>query len=344
MSKFSVDLTNLPFPGIVDKLSFEDIYSQMRAQMEGTQPMLFVGNEAVILDAERVETDTEKYCKVPFVDGLKFLNVEADPAARQLQVVAYRELMIRQRVNSAAKGLTLAYAKDSDLDQLGANFDVARFDGELDASFRRRIQLSTEGYSTAGPEGAYISHALNAHPNITDVAVNSPTFISPTISQSVRDQLPDNALVLVSEDAVQLDNPMPGDVVVSIVSETGEANQEEIDAVVLALAEVKPITDRVIVKSAELINVLINATIHTFSNLGKGIVLQTAADKLKAYMKEQTRIGNDVPISGIMAALHQPGVSRVEMVTPTTDILCDINQAPKFTGVILNGVAFGVTP
>jgi phage-related baseplate assembly protein len=38
-----------------------------------------------------------------------------------LQVVAYRELLLRQRINEASKAVMVAYAASADLDQIGAN-------------------------------------------------------------------------------------------------------------------------------------------------------------------------------------------------------------------------------
>lgn len=45
---------------------------------------------------------------------------------------------------------------------------------EEDDRYRLRIYIAPEGFSTAGPEGAYKYFALSAHQNIADVAVTSP--------------------------------------------------------------------------------------------------------------------------------------------------------------------------
>ena len=46
---------------------------------------------------------------------------------------------------------------------------------ESDPDFRRRIQLAPEGFSVAGPEGAYIFHALSADPGVLDACATSPS-------------------------------------------------------------------------------------------------------------------------------------------------------------------------
>ncbi|EEQ05233.1 Baseplate assembly protein J [Yersinia bercovieri ATCC 43970] len=54
------------------------------------------------------------------------LSLESEPLVKLLQENAYRELVLRQRVNEAAQAVMVAYANGSDLDQLGANNNVQR--------------------------------------------------------------------------------------------------------------------------------------------------------------------------------------------------------------------------
>jgi phage-related baseplate assembly protein len=131
----SVDLSRLPAPNVVEVIDFEVIRDDMLADL-----------------CERA----------PSFDAL----VPSDPAYKLLEVAAYREMLIRQRVNDAAKAVMLAYAQRGDLDQLGALLGVERLildpgnpdagippTMESDEDFRRRIQLSPEGFSVAGRRG-----------------------------------------------------------------------------------------------------------------------------------------------------------------------------------------------
>src|SRR3546814_19943147 len=76
-----------------------------------------------------------------------------------------------------------AYATGADLDNLAALLGVTRFElepgdsvlgipavMESDSDLRRRLVLAPEGYSVAGHEGAYIFHALSAHPDVLDAS------------------------------------------------------------------------------------------------------------------------------------------------------------------------------
>ncbi len=50
-----------------------------------------------------------------------------------------------------------------------------------------------------------------------------------------------------------------------------------------------------------------------------------------AYINEQRRLGRDVRLSAIYAALHVQGVQRVELIKPLTDMVLDKTQASYCT-------------
>jgi anthranilate synthase component 1 len=54
------------------------------------------------------------------------LELESEPLVKLLQVFAYREMMLIQRENQKAVSVMLAFAKGSDLDQIGARYNVKR--------------------------------------------------------------------------------------------------------------------------------------------------------------------------------------------------------------------------
>lgn len=245
--------------------------------------------------------------------------VESDPAYKILEVCAYRELLVRQRANEEAKAVMLAFATGSDLDQLGANVGVERLlitpanpDAvpptpavyESNDEFRARIQLAPEGYTTAGSEGSYAFHALSAAADVKDVQPTSPN---------------------------------PGDVVVYVLSRTGDgtAPQSLLDAVNAALTkeEVRPLTDNVSVESAQIINYSIVAELVLLPGPDSEVVRQAAVDAVTAYAEAQRRIGYDVTLSGLYRALHQSGVQNVRLTAPTADLVLGDGQASYCTGI-----------
>lgn len=287
MSAFTqIDLSTLPSPDVVEELSFEEILAAMLADLQARDPIFTA-------------------------------LVESDPAYKILEVCAYREMVVRQRVNDAARATMLAYAVGSDLDQIGALFGVMRLEitpanpeaippvaavMETDVDFRRRIQLSLEGFSVAGPKGAYVFHALGANGDVLDASATSPS---------------------------------PGDVVISVLSRIGNgaASAPLLAAVDAALNDeaIRPLTDQVTVQTATIVNYTVVADIYTFPGPDSSAVMTAANAALEAYIDSTHRIGRDVTLSGIYAALHQPGVQRVELTLPAADITIGDTEASYCT-------------
>jgi len=290
----SVDLSRLPAPNVIEVIDFETILAEMLADLRERDPTF---------------------------DAL----VPSDPAFKILEVAAYREMLVRQRVNDAAKAVMLAYAQRADLDQLGALLGVARLvidpgnpdEGipptmESDEDFRRRIQLSPEGFSVSGPEGAYVFHTLSADAAVLDASVTSPT---------------------------------PGTVVVSVLSRDGNgaASQALLDTVAAKLTsdDVRPMTDFVTVQSAEIVEYEVDATVYTFAGPDSTVVLAEAEANLRRYVDESHRMGRDVTLSGIYAALHVGGVQRVVLAAPLADIVISRTQASFCTGITVTHGGIG---
>jgi phage-related baseplate assembly protein len=268
----AIDLSRLPAPNVIEPLDFETILAEQLADLQ--------------------ERDTS-------YTGL----LESDPAMKVLEVTAYRELKVRQRINEAARAVMLAYAMDSDLDHLGALMDVPRLqitpanpDRGTDAvmesneDYRRRIQLAPQGLSVAGPEGAYIFHALSADGRVRNATATSPS---------------------------------PGHVVVTILSREGDgtASQELIDIVTARLYEdgVRPLTDFVEVRSAAIDRYQVRATLYSFAGPDSTVVVGEALKRIRQYVKDAHQLGRVPTLSGIDAALVVAGVERVKLSTPNND-------------------------
>jgi len=292
MSYTPIDLSSLPAPTIVDSLDYAAILQEM--------------------------VDDLKARDVAFT-----AIVESDPAFKVLEVCAYREMLIRQRVNDAARGVMLAYATGNDLDQLGAIFGTVRkvlvpaaptaipprlAVMETDTDFRYRVTLALEGLSTAGPEGSYLYHALKV------AGVKHATIVGPpTVS-------PGNVLVTVLG---LTGNGAPSATVLSNVTQALNAES------------VRPLTDAVTVQGATIQNYAITATIFTFPGPDSEVVMQEARDSAQAFATQNHKVGNDINRSAIFAALHVDGVQKVTLTSPSADITCDHTQAPFCTAINL---------
>jgi phage-related baseplate assembly protein len=290
----AVDLAQLPFPNAVETLDFETILAEMVADLQARDPENFTA------------------------------LVESDPAFKVLEVAAFRELLMRQRVNDAIKALCLAYAVDDDLDHIAARYNVSRLlldpgdpaaippvepTYENNDDFRNRIQLAFEGFSTAGPAGAYKFHALGADADVLDVSVQRPA---------------------------------PGDILITVLSRTGDgtASPELIAAVEAALnaEDVRPLNDTVIVESATIVEYSVEAELEIFSGPDPEVVLAAAQSAVEAYTAEVHRVGRDVTLSGLYAALHRPGVHNVNIALPLASVSISQSEASWCTGIALTYV------
>lgn len=251
------------------------------------------------------------------------LDLESEPLVKLMESAAYTALNLRQRVNDAARSVMLAYAGGSDLDNLAALFAVQRQvvdpgDDEADppvaptyeddARLRRRVQLSLEGHSTAGAVGSYVFWGLSADPAVKDVDVVSP-------------------------DA--------GKVRVTVLSTEGDGMPapELLDRVAAALnhEDVRPLTDQVTVQAAEITQYQVEATLTLYSGPDTEVVRQAAERAVQAYVVAHHKLGHDITLSGLYAALHQSGVQNVTIDIPVADIKCQPNEA-AFCSALTIGV------
>lgn len=290
--KKAIDLSLLAAPNVVEPLSFEEIFAKMLADLKARD---------------------ENF------DAL----VESDPAYKVLEVSAYRELMLRQRVNDGARAVMLAYSPGADLDNLAAPFNVKRLEitpaddeaippveavMENDDALRRRCPLAMEGISTAGADGSYLFHALSADGEVKDAETSSPN---------------------------------PGEVLLCVLSNTGDgtASSELLELVTAAVSaeNVRPLTDNVTVQSAIITEYQISASLSLKSGASADLVVDAAQAAVDAYVAAQHLIGSTVSLSGIYAALHQPaGVVRAVLTLPAADIVTDASHAPYCTQITIN--------
>ncbi len=284
----AVDLSRLPYPDAVESLDFETILNAMVEDLKVRDPVFTA-------------------------------LVESDPAYKVMEVCAYRELLMRQRVNEAVKAVTLAYATGADLDNIAATYSVERLlleagDPDLipptpdvyedDTSLRRRVQLSFEGFSTAGPEGSYIFHALGADPDVLDVRVESPE---------------------------------PGAVTVAVLSRVGSGTASpELRAAVdatLNADDVRPLTDNVTVTAGGVIEYTVVASLVLYDGPDSAVVVDAATTAVQLYADSVHRLGRNVTRAGIIAALFQEGVQNVTLTTPSADIVTQWDEASYCTDI-----------
>lgn len=293
MSVFSaINLADLPAPDVVETLDYESILADLKADLVMRHPGL-----------------------------AEALSLESEPVVKLLEVVAYREIMLRQRVNDAARANMLAFSVGADLENLGALFGVSR--GviqeanpstippvpaivEDDTRLRTRIQLALEGFSTAGPVGAYTFWGLSASPDVKDVAVISPApgQVEITVLSRIGDGAPSGALIATVASALNAD-------------------------------DVRPLTDQVIVKAASITAYSVEASLTLYDGPDSALVVAAANAAVATYVEDNHRLGRDITVSGLHAALHQSGVQNVVLAAPAASLVIAADTAAHCTSITI---------
>lgn len=282
----AIDLSRLPPPAIVPQTDFETRYEAKRAQLLA----LFPAFSAL---------------------------VESDPAIKLLQADSYDEQVLVQAFDDAARQLMIAFARGPNLEHLAALYSVERLQVtpanpisgaaavmESDDELRRRVLLAPHSFSVAGPEMAYVYHAISASGDVLDASATSP---------------------------------VPGEVVVSVLSRIGDgtASAGTLAAVEAVLTDdhVRPLTDLVTVQSADVQTFDIAAQLWLYSGPDPELILSTALASLGSYLATTRRLGRDIPRSAIIAALHVAGVQRVELAQPAADEVYTMLQSGHCAGI-----------
>lgn len=296
----TIDLSLLPPPSIVESLDFEVILTERKAAMIA----IFPADQRDAIAAT--------------------LALESEPLTKFLQENAYRELLLRARVNKASVSNMLAWSTGADLDNLVANWNVARLTVqqgdpsaippvqtimESDEALRERSLLAWDALSVAGPREAYRYHARTADGAVMDAEPTSPT---------------------------------PGVVDVYILAATGDGtpSAELLTKVTdyLTNEDRVPLTDNVHVKAAQILPYTL--TISLFipaAGPSAAAITAEAERRLTEVINPRRRIGVEVPRSLLEAALHVPGVRKVELVG-WVDITPEAHQAAWCSGYTIEQV------
>ena len=262
------DLVSLPAPAVIEPLSFETIFSELQTEFQSRYP-----DYSALL--------------------------ASDPAVKLLEVAAYREILLRNRINVAAKASLLAFATSSDLDHLAAFYGVTRLMEEADEALRLRTRQRIIGFANAGGAAHYRYWALSASPEVADVEVDSPE---------------------------------PGRVRISVLAKGEEqtVSNAVLDAVraVVLRDDIRVLTDTVEVVPAELIPVTVTARIWLYPDTPMA-AFEAIEARFKEALAAQSGLGWDLTPSWVIGELHRPGVHKVELHSPTTDIRANANQAVR---------------
>jgi phage-related baseplate assembly protein len=293
----NIDLSGVPLPTVIDEPDFEALFSA------------------------RVEKFRE-------LDPNYDLLLESDPAAKVMQVSAYMDMLLRFRVNNAARQTLLGFSTGDSLERVhGDALGVERLTVtpannevippipavmESDERYAYRIQLRHGASSTAGGITHYKYHAMTADANVRDVAVYSPNHY-PYYNTG-------------------------GLVMIAVLGDTGNLipNQTVLDNVrnKVTAPEVKVLTDIVQVEAAIMRSVNVAAEVYLLPRTPLS-VFSELDKKLRDAVAEKQALGWDLTRSWIISQLQSQGVHSVELVSPTNSHKIAPNEFPSLGDVTL---------
>ena len=270
----SVDFSQLTKPSMVEEIDFESILAERKEKLIS------------LFDS----TDQDQIRQT--------LQRESEPLTKFLEENAYREVILRNRINNAALSVLLAFAEKTDLDAVVANYGIKRLlineatadsDAvyETDDALRYRASLVFDSLSVAGPTSAYEYHALSADGRVADAKASSPA--------------PAEALVTILQND----------------TETGAATDALLSIIQSYLNDDvrRPVADRLTVQSVGVIPFELTATIFT-NNLPESDSL-ISAGPTSAY--EYHALSADGRVADAKASSPAPAEALVTILQNDTE-------------------------
>lgn len=251
--------------------------------------------------------------------------LDSDPAMKQQQSDAYRELLVMARINDAVRAVMVLFAQGADLDNLGVFYrtfrrtivpasDTTPAVMEDDDEFRRRILLAPEAFTTGGAAGAYVYHALSSDPRVLNVDVWTPYQGS-------------------------------GQVIIAIQSREGDggASPELVEAVRGYMhrrgpngwPNIKPLTTDLRVRSIVNVPYRIVAQGYVMHGPDPAETRTLALASLAGMAASRRTPARDVPLSAIHAAGMVGAMDRLTLVSPVADIARGQGEVALCTGIDL---------
>lgn len=281
MADFSLaDLAALPTPEIIQTLDYEAILAARKASL------VTLGNAAGF--------------------GYDTVGLESEPGLILLQDASFKEVALRGRGNDIARARYLYYARGSEVDHLGAFYDVIRLAGESDDRLKVRIIEAIRGRSTGGTAPRYRSVALASSLRVADAIVYTEG-VSPLVN-----------------------------VAVFAADNNGVADAGLLSIVSAALNDpsVRMVNDTLSIRSAVVLTVPVTAQMWLLPNTDLSVVTQLQ-NTLAATWAAEGGLGRDLTRSWLISRLMVGGVQRVNLTAPLNDVVMRPFEAVRTSSVTL---------
>jgi phage-related baseplate assembly protein len=260
-------------------------------------------------------------------------NLEFDPIRICQEANAFFEVLLRDRINQAARAITLAFAISTDLDAIASRYPVGpRLDtdgdgepDEADDRYRRRVQLSLNALSPHGVAGAYIYWALTADPFLRDASEVAREGTGEVIV-SVMDEL----------------QPLDGETTEQyrerlLIAWEPRISTERLLAIRSYIYDEgrRGVTDVAIVANCKVVDTTYYVKVWFFPPPDRATLLALIRSKLLELVDKQRWLGYDHTRMAIDAAVAQMGVHHATIVSPAEDIFVDPTTCVRVSDITL---------
>lgn len=249
--------------------------------------------------------------KDPTLPRYDIVKLRGNPVGFLQRVDAYREGLLRQRVNEAVLATFLLFAVGSDLDARAAEYNTIRVAGESDASLRLRAILAWENLSVGGSYGGYEYQARSVAPvDILDVAVYGH----------------------------EVQGVARGEVRIVVLGNTtrGATAPSVLDRVRMRFSarDARKVNDHIVVTAASIRAYEVDATLVLGRGADADVVRAAQYAATAKYAAARKRIGASVTPSGLLDAIGHDDpnvVQSVEMRAPFSGQV-DLSSPPRIGG------------
>jgi phage-related baseplate assembly protein len=292
--------------------------------------------------------------------------LEFDPIKIQAELEAFFELLVRDRVNQAARAVTMAFAVGSDLDAIASRYPYGvprlQYDAkgnvltqaqitagalvastEKDAAYRTRLWNSPSILSLNGPGQAtyesYVFWALSTPmPAGENPLKHAAALTTPGTGRVFVPIVQDNYTPVSSIE------PATGDYV-TVDSGTPVPTSKQISAVydfIHAPDQARMgLTDWLNVVAPRLVTTAINVQIKLFPGVDVATMMQEVQAAVLALIDAVRWLGADLTMLALNGALAQAGVYNVNILSPTQDVVVSQSGVIKVLSVRLHFAGFG---
>jgi phage-related baseplate assembly protein len=290
----TINIADLPLPDAIEELDAEAIIAARMARFQA--------------DAEAAG--------FPYDVGA----LETDPIKIDQEAHAFRELLMRSRVNSAVRAVLPAYAQKADLDAIAARANVGRqlitpadpvnniaavYEDDTKLLVR---YLTSFAVPSAGSEDGYIYRAVTAVPALRDVAVLGPAY-----------------------------HGHAGRVYVRLLWEGGaDVPDDAVQAVIAAVRDTKggrPLTDDVVVSSAPITPYSLALSIQVPPGPAPDMIEAAALAAVRKAADARYAIGAQVWLNYLAGAAYVANVQKVTLASPAADVVPDAGGAAYCTDI-----------